>query len=208
MPLPDDRQVTNPQVQTNPAGIPPAETPMPADQPYNVAPDNKEVRNQPSAPAFDEQGLREREERLTQREDAMKRNMGRRRELHAAELSDKDVESQVVGTYSASAWDMMNTQPNITPEAERAMRSTTIVLLITRNGFPIVGTSTAAAPEGYNHSDGLKWAKEDAMSKLWTMEEYSHRNRIMGLEPLPDDVIDPPATGDIAEPWPPRRAVA
>lgn len=203
----DERQVFNPQVQTDPAGIPPSETPMPAPLRPGDAPPQPVVNEPSAAPAIDEQALREREDMVSRREEALDRRMANRRELHSTELTDKDVEGQVIGEYSACAFDAFGAQPNVTPEAERALRSTTICVLITRNGFPIVGTSVAAAPENYEHNDGLKWAKADAMGKLWMCEEYALRNRLMGLEPLPDD-MEPPATGDIAETWPPRRAVA
>lgn len=191
-------RVANPQIQIAPAPVPPTEpafmAPPPPEQPINpVIPNNAE----PAPPAFDEQSLRAREIEVECREEALNQRIARRREIVTSDLTDKEVESQIVSEYSVRAWDAFRDHPNITVEAERALRSTTICVLILRNGFPIVGTSVAAAPENYDHGDGLKWAKADAMAKLWLCEEYALRNRIMGLE-VPPDEIDPadPVTGD------------
>lgn len=195
--------VANPQIQTQPAPIPPPDAPFmaapPPAQPVDpIIPNNAE----PAPPAFDEPSLRAREIEVERREDALNQRIARRREIVTSDLTDKEVESQIVSEYSVRAWDAFRDHPNITVEAERALRSTTICVLVLRNGFPIVGTSVAAAPENYDHGDGMKWAKADAMAKLWVCEEYALRNRIMGLEVPPDEIE--PADPVIGDPLAPR----
>lgn len=186
MPDPFAPQVANPGIQTAPAPIPPPDAPVMADPPPGADPFTPAPFAEPSA--IDEQVIHEREIAVARREDALNQRLAARREAVSTQLTDKAVESQIVGEYSACAWDAFGTQPNITIEAERALRSTTICVLVLRNGFPIVGTSVTAAPENYDHNDGLKWAKADAMAKLWLCEEYAVRNRLMGLEVPPDEL--------------------
>ncbi len=159
---------------------------VPGPDPFSPAPPAPILGPEPGA--TDEASLRAREIAVEQREEALNQRIARARELTTTALTDKDVEAQVVAEYSACAWDAFGAQPNITAEAERALRSTTICVMILRNGFPIVGTSVAAGPENYDHNDGLKWAKADAMAKLWLCEEYATRNRLMGLEVPPETV--------------------
>jgi Phage protein (N4 Gp49/phage Sf6 gene 66) family len=151
---------------------------------------------QPMQPGFDEGSLRAREVAVQAREDRLNAIMAKRRELTSTNLTEKDVETQIVSEFSISAFDAFSKQPNVTDVAERALRCTTICVLILRNGFPIVGSSSCAAPENYDHTTGLAEAKADAMVKLWLCEEYSLRNRLMGLEVIDDPAALLPAPGD------------
>lgn|ERR1700688_2089153 len=150
-------------------------------QPTQAAPPQMQPMN-------DENSIRAREIAVQAREDKLNEIMAKRRELTSTNLTEKDVETQIVSEFSMSAFDAFSKQPNVTDVAERALKCTTICVLILRNGFPIVGSSSCAAPENYDHTSGLAEAKADAMVKLWLCEEYSLRNRLMGLE-----VIDEPA---------------
>lgn len=107
------------------------------------------------------------------------------RELSSARLTDKDIESQIVAEYAVNGWDAFGAQPNMTPEAERALKSTTICVLILRNGFPVIGTSVAASPEAYDANEGHKQAKADALNDLTMCEKYALRNRLMGIDYAP-----------------------
>jgi len=131
--------------------------------------------------AANEEAARLRQAELDQREAAIEA----RKPREVEHLTDQIVEQQIVSEYSFCAWDVCKEQPNITVEAERALRSTTICVLILRNGFPIVGTSVAASPEAYDAAEGRKWARSDAMADLWMCEQYAVQNRRMGVDYVP-----------------------
>lgn len=131
-------------------------------------------------PAIDEASLRERHNRLTQRE-AQLDAAYQAREI--TPLTDKSVESQIVAEFAVNAFHAFSDQPNITLEAERALKCTTLYMMILRNGMPIFGTAVCAAPENFDLNDGRKEAKAEAMAELWQCEEYALRNRIMGIDP-------------------------
>lgn len=133
---------------------------------------------EPVVTVSNEEALREREAELDRREAELAARAPR--EVEA--LTDAIVEGQIISEYFVSAWDACQHQPNITVEAQRALRATTICVLILRNGFPITGTSVAPSPEAYDPATGRKWAKEDALRKLWFAEEYALQNRRMGID--------------------------
>jgi hypothetical protein len=145
---------------------------------------------EPAAPAFNEPALRARELEVQRREDELDQRAARRHEMHVTPLTDKEVESQIVSEYAVCAWDAYSNLPNIAPDAERALRCITMVVLVLRNGFPIVGTSVCQAPENYDANEGRKQAREDALNRLWLLEEYAQRNRLMGMVYEPLDISD------------------
>jgi hypothetical protein len=132
-------------------------------------------------PAVDEQAIKAREERVAERERALDRRQPREIE----HLNDRVVEGQIVAEYSLRAWDAFRDQVNIDANAQRALRSTTLYVMVLRNGFPIIGSSVAAAPDNYDPNEGRKLARADAMQKLWMVEEYALRNRLAGIDYVP-----------------------
>lgn len=114
---------------------------------------------------------------------------------HSGPLSEQNVESMVVSEYSLCAWDAFQEQPNITPDAERALRCITIDIMVLRNGFSVVGTSVCAAPDNYDANEGKKEAHADALAKLWLCAEFANRNRLAGL-----DTVDYPDWTNAAPP--------
>ncbi len=132
--------------------------------------------------------LEAREAALARREQAWNDRVKARQE--AAKLTEANVEAQIVSEHALCAWDAFGKMPNIDPVAERALRCTTVVIFILRNGFPIVGTSVAASPENYDGQTGAKEAREEALAKLWLCAEFSARSQLMGMDPI--EPIPPP----------------
>ncbi len=58
------------------------------------------------------------------------------------------------------------------------MQHMTICVLSMRNGFAVVGHSAPADPKNYDQKLGKKFAKEDAIRKLWALEGYALRERL------------------------------
>ena len=49
---------------------------------------------------------------------------------------------------------------------------TTVVVLLLRNGFEVVGTSACVDAASYDHETGKKYARERAITKVWELEGY------------------------------------
>lgn len=135
----------------------------------------------PRRAVVDEGALRDREADLSRREAEIEARERGLYERDTAPLTDKTVEALIVEEFSMMAYDAFKEQPNISIQAENTLRCVTIVVLILRNGFPIVGSSISAAPENYDANEGRKEARADALAKLWLVAEYDQRSRLMGV---------------------------
>jgi hypothetical protein len=49
---------------------------------------------------------------------------------------------------------------------------TTICFITLKNGFEVVGTSACVDPKNFKLEIGMKFAKEDAISRIWQLEGY------------------------------------
>lgn len=65
----------------------------------------------------------------------------------------------------------------VTPIPE-ALRLMTVCILITRNGFVVVGHSAPASPENYRAELGRRYAKENAVRQLWPLMGYALREQL------------------------------
>lgn len=133
-----------------------------------------------------ERDIAERERILAEREENLKAWIAEQRE-GMSKLTDRDVEGMIVGEYAVRGVDAFKDQHNLTDPAIRALECTTIVVMVLRNGYPIVGTGVCASPENYDFEAGKKEARAEAIAKLWLVAEHAARNRLMGLE-----IVDPP----------------
>lgn len=105
---------------------------------------------------------------------------------NSSKITQASIDQQVVGEYALCAFNAFKDQPNIDPTTERALRCTTIAILVLRNGFVVVGESVVASPENYDAGVGRKSAVEDAKRQLWQLENYSLKTRMSGLLVAPD----------------------
>jgi hypothetical protein len=58
----------------------------------------------------------------------------------------------------------------------------TICLLVTQNGFTIIGKSAPASPENFDAALGAKLAREDAIRQLWPLMGYALRERLAATD--------------------------
>jgi len=54
----------------------------------------------------------------------------------------------------------------------------TSCLLTLKNGFTVHGQSACAHPDNFDAGKGQKQAREDAISKIWTLEGYLLKQRL------------------------------
>lgn len=67
----------------------------------------------------------------------------------------------------------------ITKEAYHRLTETlTVCVLTLKNGFTVTGESACASPENYNEEIGNKIAKDNARSKIWSLEGYLLRENL------------------------------
>ena len=54
----------------------------------------------------------------------------------------------------------------------------TFCVLVLRNGFTVTGESACASPENFNAATGRKYARENAINKVWMLEGYMLKERL------------------------------
>ena len=55
----------------------------------------------------------------------------------------------------------------------------TVCCLTLRNGFTVTGEAAAASPENFNVEIGRKIARQNAREKIWALEGYLLRQRLI-----------------------------
>jgi len=82
------------------------------------------------------------------------------------------------------------TAPRITPEQIDATivgeqyhvfegTTLTVCCLMLANGFTVTGESACVSPESFDAELGRKIARENAKQKIWTLEGYALRNKLV-----------------------------
>lgn len=66
----------------------------------------------------------------------------------------------------------------------------TICVIVLDNGYALQGMSTPADPANFNEELGKKFAREDALRKMWPLEAYVMRDHLSGNTVLNDGVAD------------------
>lgn len=86
------------------------------------------------------------------------------------------------------------TAPRVTPQQIEASiveeqahvfagTTVTVVCLVLRNGFTVIGESACASPENFDAQLGLKIARENAKQKIWALEGYLLRQKLFEADP-------------------------
>lgn len=64
-------------------------------------------------------------------------------------------------------------------EAPASLGVLTICLIVTRNGFTIIGKSAPASTDNFDADLGRKLAYEDAVRQLWPLMGYALREKLV-----------------------------
>ncbi|MDH7973724.1 Gp49 family protein [Sphingomonas sp. AR_OL41] len=87
-----------------------------------------------------------------------------------------DLEANIAAEYSFIASDALaGIRPNV--PGHPALDVLTICLIVTRNGFTIIGKAAPASPENFDIAKGKANAREDALRQLWPLMGYALRER-------------------------------
>lgn len=84
------------------------------------------------------------------------------------------------------------TAPRVTPEQIDAVicdkqfyvfpgTTLTVCCLVLANGFSVTGESACASPENFDAELGRKFAFDNAKEKIWALEGYALRNKLMNV---------------------------
>lgn len=98
----------------------------------------------------------------------------------APRVSLADIEANIADAHFFRASEALNA---LQPGADYAQVSNplavlTICLLVTRNGFTIIGKSAPASADNFDPELGRKLAYEDAVRQLWPLMGYALREKL------------------------------
>lgn len=92
-------------------------------------------------------------------------------------LKISDAESAAVATAPRVTLDSM--EAKIETEQYTVIDNIlTLCVIKMRNGFYVVGESAPASPANFNADLGRKFARENAVRKLWAFEGYALREKL------------------------------
>ena len=92
----------------------------------------------------------------------------------APRVSLRDIEDAIAARYD------MTGEAAVGPDmpAHSSLGVLSLCLLVTQNGFTVVGKSAPASPENFDAELGRKLAYEDAVRQLWPLMGYALRDRL------------------------------
>jgi hypothetical protein len=104
--------------------------------------------------------------------------------LNAPRVTAADVEANIAGVYYFTAKDgvqaAFHSQDELTrlTGAHAELALLTFCVLVLRNGFTVTGESACASPENFNAEDGRKYARENAVEKVWPFMGYAIKQQL------------------------------
>ena len=101
----------------------------------------------------------------------------------APRVSLDDIKANIKFRFDFKAGDAIGATVGheVKPDGSSSMESTrllSICLLVTQNGFTIIGKSAPASPENFDAEYGKQLAYEDAVKQLWPLMGYALRERL------------------------------
>lgn len=95
----------------------------------------------------------------------------------APRVTLEDLEGSIASEHYIRANEAVTTEAG-DDASDRALACLTICVLVTKSGFTVTGESACAAPENFNAELGRKFAREQAIRKLWAFEGLALRKRL------------------------------
>lgn len=94
------------------------------------------------------------------------------KDLNAPRLRPEDIDALIV-----------NEQYHVFPET-----TMTVCLLTLANDFHVTGESAAVSPENFDFEIGRQIARRNARDKIWSLEGYALRNKLVAEEQRPEQI--------------------
>lgn len=84
-----------------------------------------------------------------------------------------DLEANIAAEYSFIGADILGDAPVMD-----SLKVLTLCILVTKNGFTIIGKAAPADADNFNPELGKKFAREDAIRQLWPLMGYALREKL------------------------------
>ena len=101
--------------------------------------------------------------------------------LTAPRITPADIEANIANTYFFTARQGVNASGvdyDISHENYKSLSLLTFCVLILNNGFIVTGESACASPENFDAEIGRKIARQNAVTKIWSLMGYELRSKL------------------------------
>ncbi len=95
-------------------------------------------------------------------------------EVQELRVTAEAIEANMASEHYGSGVDFAD-NAIVHPGGERYPESLSLLtfcILVLRNGFTVVGYSACASPKTFDAEEGRKYAREEAVRKVWELMEY------------------------------------
>lgn len=89
-----------------------------------------------------------------------------------------DIEASIGGIYYVTADRAVSANEAVSYEHMAPLSLLTLCVVVTRNGFTVIGKSAPASRENFNADLGKRFAYEDAIRQLWPLMGFALRDRL------------------------------
>lgn len=108
-----------------------------------------------------------------------------RKGLTAPRVTPADIEAAIASEHYFTAYDgAYANQPSSFKAGSRpeALNLLTFCVLVLRNGFTVTGESACASPENFDAELGRKFARQNAVAKMWPLLGYALKDVLYKYE--------------------------
>ncbi len=110
--------------------------------------------------------------------------------LTAPRVTPADIEANIVDERYFTAWDgaqlayWADSDPENPksadgePKKDGPLSLLTFCVLVLKNGFTVIGETACVSPENFDANLGRKYARENAIQKIWPLMGYALKERL------------------------------
>lgn len=98
--------------------------------------------------------------------------------MTAPRVTTEDIESNIVGEHYFTAGEAVTSPNGTVPSDYENLSLLTFCVLVLKNGFKVTGESSCVSLENFNAELGRKYARENAVGKIWPLMGYALKERI------------------------------
>lgn len=92
-------------------------------------------------------------------------------------------------------WEAQSNPENVTAaNIDSPLWLLTFCVLVLKNGFTVTGESACASSENFDAAKGRKWARENAINKVWPLMGYALKEKLAAHAALNDHIKAPEHT--------------
>ena len=105
----------------------------------------------------------------------------------APRVTPADIEANIANEHYFTAADGARMSPHgnhpIHNLSAGSLGLLTFCVLVLRNGFTVTGESACVSPENFDAEIGRRVARENAISKMWTLLGYALKDKLHTTDP-------------------------